>query len=593
MKIVSYIKKKVQKLTSDQRLTLSILVFALLCIYPWRDGYIMLLDYVSIPWDDYSDRLFWYTGLFPSLLAIIWDVFWAMGLQYLLFTWALLCIWLGSKRLLTALGLRSWWLRFGVLFALCNPFIYTRMIEWQANVFMWFALIYMAMSFLAQGIVTNTSKYWMIWYIVFAGLGVSYMHHAIFFVLLLSTWVVLLDDDMRKNLRRYCLLIWWVLLINLNRITAAVMWVWRNAQTMSFFGGDHIRAFAAVSPDTNVPFHLLSLHGFWWEHMWRFTNLYSLNTNREYIFLCIALLVCVGIYAIFMGIHKGGIHIYTKKPAWWVWLLWVAVLAYLLSMWTSGRWWVRSVSDWMYEYIPFYIGLREPQKRTWVLLFCYMIFASIWVQASIGILRFYTSTDKFWEYLLAIVIMLLPLLYTPTMLFALGGQLSVHTYPDSRYQSKDFLHSRTYTQDCLDTACYDVLVFPRHQYIRLSWSRNVIANPMQRFLMYKKDLTLSILAGDNMEMKEIYTQSSRPASKIIETYVWPEWYWWLVWSGNIDSQKYSLFIQDALSLGIEDIVLFKEAKRLEYQFHMDEMEELWLLERVLENDMVQIYTIVK
>jgi len=86
---------------------------------------------------------------------------------------------------------------------------------------------------------------------------------------------------------------------------------------------------------------------------------------------------------------------------------------------------------------------------------------------------------------------------------------------------QDFMHKvqATKIRDCDDIICYDVLVFPWHQYIKLSRAGNVTANPVERFLRHDGDRSLNILAGDNMEMIDIYTQSSRPASKTIEKYI--------------------------------------------------------------------------
>jgi len=60
-----------QEITSSKRLNIAIIIFALLSVYPWRDGYFFLLDFVSIPEDVYSDRLFWYTGILPAITFVI------------------------------------------------------------------------------------------------------------------------------------------------------------------------------------------------------------------------------------------------------------------------------------------------------------------------------------------------------------------------------------------------------------------------------------------------------------------------------------------------------------------------------------------
>ena len=49
----------------------------------------------------------------------------------------------------------------------------------------------------------------------------------------------------------------------------------------------------------------------------------------------------------------------------------------------------------------------------------------------------------------------------------------------------------------------------------LSFTNKIAPNPWDRYIHSYDNRSLNILVGDNKELSDIYTQSSRPASKII------------------------------------------------------------------------------
>lgn len=99
--------------------------------------------------------------------------------------------------------------------------------------------------------------------------------------------------------------------------------------------------------------------------------------------------------------------------------------------------------------------------------------------------------------------LLVPLLYSPGMLWGFGGQLCVSDYPKSWFEVNEFLNK--------DKDNFRTLFLPWHLYMSFSFACNkIIANPAHNFF------DKSVLAGDNMEMGPIYTQSMRLESKYIE-----------------------------------------------------------------------------
>lgn len=574
-------------MTDGQRDLVWICFFACLCIYPWRNGYFLLLDFVSIPGREVFGSISRDTPLLHIIGYLVRDFLGPIFHQYIVFTWALVLLGRGVARMLRFINIHGFWLRFGVLFAMCNPFIYTRMIEGQSNVFLWYWLLFLALSYIYQALMqvgSEQRKLLLIWSVI-AGLAVSYFIHSIFIVALLSTAILLIPGSFFARLSRWIMSLWIVVCINLNWILWWVFGIGSQTLVMEQFNIDHYRVFDAVSPSSHTPFHLASLHWFWSEGMQRYTNWFSYNDRRQYMFGIIALCMLVW----FMT----RIYIYPEKQklrhfTWWLTGVWI--ISYVLSMWWSGRWWVQAMTSWMYEHIPFYSGLREPQKRMWVVLFCYCVFGAWWVQYILQKIDQFSQSDKLVNKMFGVFFAILPLLYTPTMLFAMKWQLTVHQYPSQRTEAKSYLFDNiqnTIGNDCVYEQCYDVLMFPWHQYLRLNRGRNVVANPMWGYFWYQDGQNLSLLIGDNMEMHDVYTQSSRPASKAVEYYIWPDGVWRQEWSSNV---AYDIeFVQEMKKRWVSYIVLFREAKWEPYQEKIEDMIDEWLMSTVLDNEMLSVH----
>ena len=269
----------------------------------------------------------------------------------------------------------------------------------------------------------------------------------------------------------------------------------------------------------------------------------------------------------------------------WSWrLLWVSVVAYLLSIGIAGDTRFAPISQWSYDHIPFYIGLREPQKWIGLLMIAYCFRGA---RGTKEIIQKMMNHDKFLGYLVAGFLCVLPVAYTPTMLFGLRWQLSTVDFPVWRYEMREIIQQKwsivhptpnTKTTENSKNLAYDYLALPRHQYMRFSFSHKIHANPINSFFP-------NILVGDNMEFGSVYTQSTRPISKIIERYIWP---WWL-WSQKYNKENGKLFIKDMQNNGIKYIMLFKELERENNKTYIDKMIEDKLLIKQKENKSILLY----
>jgi len=145
----------------------------------------------------------------------------------------------------------------------------------------------------------------------------------------------------------------------------------------------------------------------------------------------------------------------------------------------------------------------------------------------------------------------LPIFYLPLMVWGFCGQLYTSHYPQSWFKANEILNQ--------DKEDFKVLFFPWHQYMPFSFIENkVVANPAPQF--FDKET----IAGDNIEIGEIYTQSKRPISQIVEDIVLRR------------IQGIENFDEMLVPFNIKYIILAKEADWLEYKF-LDMQSDLELI----------------
>ena len=172
------------------------------------------------------------------------------------------------------------------------------------------------------------------------------------------------------------------------------------------------------------------------------------------------------------------------------------------------------------------------------------------------------NIQKYFRFLLASVIIAFPIAAMPNMFYFLGSTLHPTDFPKSWYQASialektpitpqvsSFLQDCTYAQNLRSKKCYDTLALPWHLYISFNFTSSSIVNPMMPFFSRYR-----VLQGDNIEAGEqLYSQSTKPESKIIENYIGPNGLFPTMRSTS--REVYASFIQDIKGLGIQFIIL--------------------------------------
>ncbi len=536
------------------------LLISLTVLSPWHFGYYFTLDTVPIA-GYYPFRIF----VDPITLLMKNAASFVLGevlAQRLLLMSLLMLLGLGGYYLAHRVTSTKGFIAYFVgLFAIFNPFVYDRFLDGQYFVifgtacFLWTTICLLkylqhpeAKTAIAVGILS--------------GLTIAFSPHALFFIitLLLAFFPAYFPDHRALQLiKGLTIIISILILLNINWITGQLF---LNGEKGVFIpvaiNKDHFLSFASNPGANNIYFNILSLRGYWGEGESRFLPASFFIKHEGGLFLLIFLIVIIGI---FYGIQNQK----TRKNTLIISI--IAIVAYVLSMGIASPH-LGFITQRMYDYIPFYKGLREPQKWSGILLTCYLYFSAIGLKNCLE-WRFIRTARVFW----GIFFIFLPILYTSSMLFGFMGQLKTIDYPADWYRLREeFLTEGKRSNDsCISKKenvtqkCYDVLALPWHQYMGYSFVGKVISNPLEGFFH-----SVRVIQGDNIEIGNIYTQSIRPASKIIEKYIGPG-----VDRQGIERQN---FLNDLTNLGIRYILVAKEVDWEAYNNHLKKnrrLEEIW------------------
>ncbi len=383
-----------------------------------------------------------------------------------------------------------------ILFLFINPFFYERMIT-QPWVFLWIILIWYWLYFLLKNIIIQKHIQNYIYSWIFFWFSFSLMNHALFMVLLIYLLYLLFFIKSKKSFL-FLILSWLIFIwINLNWIIGNFFL--NTGNTLNYVNTidqANVENFTTNSMSwLGEELTSLILYWFWWEKWNHF--LLPENLNKKW-FIAWFLILSIIIFW-FYNLVKNKT---TKKI--WLFLFSLWFISYILWVWVIAKWGI--ISQLMYDYIPFYIWLREPHKWIWLLMLIYSIFFSIWAYY---IFRYISKIFpfKYINTVFLIIIFLFLNAWTPTVIWAFHWQLFMTDYPKSYFDFRKIESKKDFNQN-------KYLVLPWHSYMSCNWSKRVVANIMQWF-MYP----LNTINSDNIEVWTLYTNSLDQKSKDIELFI--------------------------------------------------------------------------
>jgi hypothetical protein len=155
---------------------------------------------------------------------------------------------------------------------------------------------------------------------------------------------------------------------------------------------------------------------------------------------------------------------------------------------------------WLYENVPGFKLFREPQKWVALLPLCYALLAAIGLDRLLKTTDESAPRDRRFLALVGIAALLIPCAYAWTLLWNWERLRPV------RFPSDWAVAERTMRDEGGGT----VLFLPWHLYMTMSFTRHRVVNPAPSYF------TGPVIAGDNVELRGIYTQSQNPVSKAVE-----------------------------------------------------------------------------
>lgn len=417
-------------------------------------GFVLSMDMVFTPvlrMPNHVDN----TWLFYSTLHVVNIIIPADVLEKAVLLSAFIFSGVGAHRLLVAFQPERRWGRAiyaGSVLYQINPFVYDRLMSGQYGVLLGYALLpWIAVSLLK--FTREPSRRGALQLTVWAVVSSIVSIHSLGFIAVLVVAAAIACARDRQKLKRFATLGAFGLVVF---VLASCYWLapamtgqGRIADSLSTFTNTGRAAFTTVDVNGLAPLgSVLGLQGFWQETR----GLYLLPSEGisawEWVQGAIFVIVGIGVWQAWrrqreLAMVASG----------------VAMVAVILSLGVGG--------DWLAAHLPFYAGFREPQKFVALLCLTYAYFTTwgaVWVRGRLRGRRAQTA---------AAGLALLPLIYTPTILWGAYGQLRPVTYPADWSEANRTLNAQT--------GADKVLVLPWHLYMSYSFTHRIIASPAPAF----------------------------------------------------------------------------------------------------------------
>ena len=466
-----------------------------------QPGYILTLDMVFTPHLDSSSFVYgldewWPSNYTPALFLIqvgsklvpAWLI--QKAILFLAFFFA----GLGAHRLFPYRGPGAY---FAGLLYMINPFTYARFLAGHWGVLVAYAVTPFAIKafieLLERGGKRNVIKVALLSTLV----GIIQVHG--YFLLFLAFLIIFLVRVIAKRREPAKLLhaskcmgisaaiflalsLYWLV----PYLTASKTLIQRiGPEDLLFFAPKAVSGFGTA-------FDVASMHGFWREGY-----LYTKDILPAW-WLLFAFILLLAVYGFLVK--------YRHQRLGWVVVSFavLGVVSYLLALGAASDF-TRPPFEWAYEHVPFFDGFRDSQKFVALLCLAYAFLGGLGVRELIKPLgRFKQKLPMAGVMTLVAMLLLIPIAYSFSS-FGFQGQLKTTDYPQEWYEVNEQLNR--------DDEDFQVLFLPWHLYLDFGWLPNrdkSLSNPAWQFF------DKPVIAGDNIEIPDVYSQSTYPISEYVE-----------------------------------------------------------------------------
>mgnify|MGYP007016093768 CR=1 FL=1 len=290
------------------------------------------------------------------------------------------------------------------------------------------------------------------------------------------------------------IVIFTLVIFNINTIVQTIS---KDNKTSSFVQNNittaDLKAFATSGKyGTQSFFNVLSMSGFWGKDQFRYTDLTKNNFAWNFSFGAIFVIFIFGYVKSFSYFWK---EKNIKKAPIVFGIIFLISLTLAIGIKAPI---CKQISEFLFNYFPFYKGLREPQKWVSVLNVIYIIFISIGIQKALEQKSINNNKNNKNAFLLFFIFVVI--LRAPLMFFNFNSQLDTKHYPNDWYEINDIIY---YESNCES----NTLFLPWHMYMNFKFvnekdiNRGIIANPASIFFK------CPTIIGTNMEWGGIYDNS--------------------------------------------------------------------------------------
>ena len=476
-------------------------------ISPWffHPGYLFLTDMVWGPKIglDWTSSWFLFNLLIKGLSFVLPIPF----LEKVFIAAVLALVLLGGRRLvktvleydrgLTGGGSANGLIFVLSLFALFNPFVYDRALYGQFGILLAYGCLLFTVAYLFKTWQTLDFKN-LRRAAVFNAVAFLFSLHFIFlllpFYLLFALGLYgkrreIKAGDARKKIWPSLLLyILIVAVLNANWLIAAAV---KTSSLINFVqqgitNQDMLAFQTAGKGGWGTLTNVLLMSGFWGKDQFRYFDL-TTAPGWQRSFILLAPLILYGVYRSFRRPGRGFKILGAG-------LLAVFVLAVLMAVGIkSGM--TRGLTLFLYDHLPLYKGLREPQKWVAAIIPVYLFFLTLGA-ARLAKVKLVASH----RILSGLVLTAIIVMQAPSLLWGFNRQVWATPYPDDWYAVNKLLNRGTSSHECSDR----ILFLPWHMYMSFNWAGKIIANPARGFF------ACPVVSGTDMEWGGIYDNSLDP-----------------------------------------------------------------------------------
>jgi hypothetical protein len=384
------------------------------------------------------------------------------------------------------------------LFALFNPFVYDRALYGQFGVLMAYGCLLFAVAYLFKTWQTLNFKNLYL-AAIFSALALMFSVHFIFlFSPLYLLFIVSLFFKKVYRQKKF-----WLALLLAVIIVLAINANWLIALATSTSPLNNFIAEGITNQDliafqtsgktplqtfTNV----LLMSGFWGKDQYRYLDLTTITGWQRSFILLIPLIL----YGVFLSFRKRS----PKEKIFSLGLILIFGLAIFLALGIKAPL-TRGLTLFLYNHLPFYKGLREPQKWVAVIIPIYLFYLTLgtWHLTKTKVINNNLLTS-------GLVLGVIIVMQASLLLWGFSGQIRPTNYPTDWQQTNTYIKSQ-------DNCSKKILFLPWHMYMSFNWLGNIVINPAPTFF------TCPVINGTNMEWGGIYDNSTDKQGQAIELWL--------------------------------------------------------------------------